>query len=629
MTGGQVALIGFLYQMIGLLALRVWATDSDAVNATELETLLALIRDGELYHEKNDIDGLVRRIGLDRPDALVLLQFKFSHHPERYPVTPGVLAKICQSFLREVQQWPTEQRNITSYRVITNRPVSETLRPVMDKPPGERENEEFNTPELSRMLQDIEILEDLDFSQWTEALKHFTDEYGVEEHEFEAGVSRLIGDLARHASVSQAPPIREEDLIKIFCGYERPRKLTVSAIRSQTANDWDWLKDKLGLQGPPVRRQLLAKATEMLTRHAIIIFCGLGGVGKSIAAWHLLYSMLQGTDDATGSITAFLPAWKVHQHPLSWVVGEWSGMPEYRRTEPMEQALNRIRIANPAALPVLCLTLDGLDEQRETLPKEASIQEIVEWFCQRELALRKQQQDTGEIERPEASLIITCRDIKTVLALLHGNLSQKIKDSLPDPIPFKEYSTKELLEAVEQVLLPHFTRFRQTLEPEYFSDAPGMEGREVPPVHPETLKALHHPAMWYALQQLNAEQQNRLLDGDPQALDSLAQHFLDWFYYKVKQRQSSWRETHIAYALGAVALEAARTRRGEYPYTVWKKVMRQGSGLEGVQVTDLYDEALSAGVILEDAAEMTWHWRHPFIGRYLVQMAQKKGLSHG
>jgi|GEM_PF-2307035 len=36
MTGGQRALIGFLYQMIGLLALRVWATDSDAVNNTEL-----------------------------------------------------------------------------------------------------------------------------------------------------------------------------------------------------------------------------------------------------------------------------------------------------------------------------------------------------------------------------------------------------------------------------------------------------------------------------------------------------------------------------------------------------------------------------------------------------------------
>lgn len=237
MPGGQVALIGFLYQMIGLLALRVWASNPDSVNDTELETLLALIREGELYHEKKDIDGLVRRIGLDRQDAMVLLQFKFSHHPERYPVTPGDLAKICQSFLREVQHWPPAQRNITSYRVITNRPISETLRPIMDKPPGERENEEFTTSEHKRMLLDVEILEDLDFSQWTEALKHFTDEYGVEEDEFEAGISRLVGDLVKHASVSQAPPIREEDLIKKIRGYDRPRKLTVSAIRSQTADD--------------------------------------------------------------------------------------------------------------------------------------------------------------------------------------------------------------------------------------------------------------------------------------------------------------------------------------------------------------------------------------------------------
>ena len=233
------------------------------------------------------------------------------------------------------------------------------------------------------------------------------------------------------------------------------------------------------------------------------------------------------------------------------------------------------------------------------------------------------------IERPEASLIITCRDMKTILALLHGNLSKKIKDSLPEPIPFEEYSTKELLEAVEQVLLPHFTRFRQTLEPEYFTGAPGMEGREIPPVHKETLDALVHPAMWYALQQLSAAEQNRLLDGDPQALDSLARHFLHWFYSNVSQRQPGWKETHIAYALGAVALMAARTRRGEYPYAIWKKVMGQGLGLEGVQVLDLYDEALSAGVILEDDTNMIWHWRHPFVGRYLVKMAQEKGLSRG
>lgn len=129
--GGQVAMIGFLYQMMGSIALRAWASHSNQVADYELDVLLGVIRDGELYHEIGDIDVLVRRLGLDHPNAYVFIQFKYSQDPNKYPITPGKLAEICRNFLRNVEQWSHLQRNITSYRVITNQPISKTLSPVI------------------------------------------------------------------------------------------------------------------------------------------------------------------------------------------------------------------------------------------------------------------------------------------------------------------------------------------------------------------------------------------------------------------------------------------------------------------------------------------------------------------
>src|SRR5437870_3996071 len=106
--GGQVAFIGFLYQMIGALALCVWAECPDQVQGHDFEALLGLIREGNMYHEVGDIDTLIARLGLDQPNASVLLQFKYSQDPDRYPITPGDLAAICKSFLRSTQRWPDQ-----------------------------------------------------------------------------------------------------------------------------------------------------------------------------------------------------------------------------------------------------------------------------------------------------------------------------------------------------------------------------------------------------------------------------------------------------------------------------------------------------------------------------------------
>lgn len=214
MDGGQVALIGFLYQMIGALALRAWAEcRTIPVENADMEALLGIIHDGDVYHETHDTDALAHRLGLDQPGASVLIQFKYSQNPERSPLTPTDLKHICENFKRSIRQWPLGEENTTYYRVITNRPISRTLRPVMHKPAGQRSHAVFQQPELHEMLQVTEIFERLDFPLWNEALRHFACEYGVTQNEYERGISTLVGMLVERAATRQGLPLGEAELI--------------------------------------------------------------------------------------------------------------------------------------------------------------------------------------------------------------------------------------------------------------------------------------------------------------------------------------------------------------------------------------------------------------------------------
>jgi hypothetical protein len=117
-----------------------------------------------------------------------------------------------------------------------------------------------------------------------------------------------------------------------------------------------------------------------------------------------------------------------------------------------------------------------------------------------------------------------------------------------------------------------------------------------------------------------------LLDGNIQALDLLAEHFLTWFYEKAWRRHPQWNREDVAETLAAIALRAFATHAAQYPLEIWKEVGRRDYVLQGRQVYQyLYHEALSAGIIRE-AERSIWYWRHPFVGRYLAQKAEEEGM---
>ena len=145
-----------------------------------------------------------------------------------------------------------------------------------------------------------------------------------------------------------------------------------------------------------------------------------------------------------------------------------------------------------------------------------------------------------------------------------------------------------------------------------------------PSIHEENLEALLHPAMWFALRRLTPSEQDYLLSGDQAALDHLAEEFIRWFCFKVWERRPNWVREDISVALREVAFEAERLHTAELPFSIWISQDTPAIGSVGHQLTRLHDEAQSAGIIDESERRRSWHWRHPFVGRYLAKRAREE-----
>lgn len=630
-SGGQVALIGFLYQIVGTLALRAWASMPHPPDESgDLEALLVVIGRGDLHHEAHDIDAMVRALGFAEEDACVLLQFKFSHDPSRYPLTPGDLGDICKRFQENVEKWPSERLAITNYRVLTNRPISTTLKPILRRPAGQRSHKRFDTPGLVDMLQEVEVISDLTIEMFSNRLALFAAQYGTRQEEFVSGVHKLIGSLVAYAALNNTPVIAVNNLAAAFRGFPDPMQLVARQVCQSTNPARQRQVDRLGVPGfpgLPIRRKLLDDLRAAIGQTGFIVLTGDGGNGKSVLAWQMIDEILRDAGSGSGSLAAFLEPHQVEPDPLSWLVGEWQHAPEDRRHETMTIAFERIQVANPGATPAICLAIDGLDEIAAIHGHEVGIKRAVDWFWEHEQERGEHKTATVSVPTlpapPASVLVVTCRDEEKVREpWLGGELSHALRTHPPFSLPVGEFSEEELLEAAEQLMPDQrsqvATAFRSSALKTNAATGSG------PVIHSDISSILTHPAMWYAMYALDDAQRVGVLIGELASLDALADKFMHWFVTKVIRRRPEWGREDVLDALKRVASLAGATNVSQFAYDLWKQPAVGEQVLVGSQRLRLYNEALSAGVIGEAERRKTWYWRHPLVGRRLAQLAEEE-----
>lgn len=653
-TGGQRAFAGFLYQIVGTLGLRAWAECRDQTSpGGPVEGLLDFVLAGELHHELDENDAFVRSLAGSQRSDRILIQFKFSLVPHKDPLDQGDLAAICRDFARGIRERAGITEPVAKYLVVTNRPAASTLRTFLAVPPHQRQfdhlirankgshrsrKNEDKLELLTAILQQTEVIAEYSFDFFEHRLRAFAAEYGVHgcwsarppqferDSEFEIGVRQLIGHLAQHASRQEPYPISAEYIAEAFCRYPAPGKLTVEAVDDFTRESRNAIGSMLGIHEQPVRRSLLGDVLGRVTEHAFLILSGEGGNGKSVLAWQMVQAAFGGSIAQHPVLATFVSSHRVEPRALSWAAGEWANVPPQDRTESHEEVIARLRTANPNAHPVLCLCLDGLDEVEEGAHRWRDIQDIVQWFWRQEEELRRRRLTSSGIVPPEATLVVTCRDVQEVInTWLQGSLSVALQKDPPDFVSVPEFSHDEILEAAQVLIPEQFARIQHAVAPEPSSF--DTLSRRAPTsltgprdIHPEIIPALAHPMMWYAIGRVASEHAEALLDGAPEALDALASHVITWFVDKVSRRQHM-KADETTYMLRAVAGRTSTIASVNLPYSIWLDCAHQ-AGLADFHGKQLYHEAHSAGIIDDVDPRKLWSWRHPFVARHLARTAQ-------
>jgi energy-coupling factor transporter ATP-binding protein EcfA2 len=370
--------------------------------------------------------------------------------------------------------------------------------------------------------------------------------------------------------------------------------------------------------GDLIERKVLERVDEAVRERALVGLYGPGGCGKSVLMWQLLRRL-----QAIGCCTVR------HASNLqrSWVVDAvqaWRNLS--RSNDTAEEAIERLQIANPGQRPILWLGLDGLDEGARSADRETHIREILQWFWERDCRRGS--------SSPVATLVVSCRNQEDLHEVwLNLPLPRFYSGELPLTVPIGDFTEDEILKAAQKKLPELYPRIRDSIHAGSGVQSALVErdhdtavfGHPSPdtssgPVDGRVLKSLEHPAMWLALLNLEPLDQRNAVQGKKQSVYDLAHRFIIWFHSKLKYRErerfQNLTESDLVQVLGAIVQHSSETA----PYSRdsdWSKPAWQTGQVSEAEANDLYREALSAGLIIEDARHL-WRWRHFIVRDYLA-----------
>jgi energy-coupling factor transporter ATP-binding protein EcfA2 len=611
--GGKWALAGFLYQIVGTLSITARAlTGIRNDNAwDEVDALVALIGNGgglQTHHEQLGQDAV-----FTTRDQYVIAQFKYSSTPTK--IRRSELLDIIRKLDRSAQQAASEGQMVTACVLVTNREFTTGVRAAEGLWEHERSQErEYDLRCHHASLQNLRA-----------KFHEFCERFGVLDREIEPGADRLIGRVLRQTGELFGASIGEEHILESLTGCPGARPLTVSAVAPRCSSQLNEFAESVGIARPNdtlIRREVLRDIARAITERALVTIYGDGGCGKSIVLWQLLTELLQ---QSTGCVMITL----AKNLPRSWItntVHEWRGLPAGTRpSDDRETAIRRLEVANSnLSRQIIWLGVDGLDEGVTLADQRSLVQEIVRWFWTKD----RECQETGHA--PPATLVVSSR-CKDDLATQWLDVPYDYSGERPRSIAVGDFSAQEVAMALRLTFAEFYPGFASPhpeglgLQDIDYSDLPFSDAPPYPPsasLHPDVLEALRHPAMWRALLNLERTLQVRAVQGERQAIHNLAHEFIKWFYWKLGRREQSFLSFGEALFIDILCSIAAHTTStAAYSRdSDWTRPACHNGRMGGREATTLYDEALSGGLITEDAS-LSWRWRHMIVYEYLASRA--------
>jgi len=637
--GGLTAIGGFLYQTVVALSLKAAAFQDydDAPNRKgDLEMVLGFAKDGEVRYEDEDQDISIRNVLHGDQPGYILVQLKYSSLSPRPPVTKLELKKIISRLQASEAKARAKGQQVTGYSLLTNRPLNADAQKLADT---------YHLP--------IYVAPPLPERYWEERLRQFAGRFGCIDSEIDAGIRQGIGDLLLRATNPRyygEPVISREILIKAFTRCPAAHEVTPAIVAAKGQEHLRTLfTHPFHLEKQPllVRQSIHERLSALVERHAFVVLSGGGGNGKTAVLWQWVYdALLSVLPEQPGIYYCLSPAQSVQEGFLAHQFCSWANVPAGHHWQSQEprQVLHRLEIACAASTrassvghPIFVLGLDAVDEAFRDGDRSA-LKNILLWFWN---------QEVQELQQPNATLIVTCRDAKELAEHWLDIVSPYAVESQPlreVEVSVDEFSASELV-AVARLYLPalaaRFVHTDHVLQaPSSSLFAPGQAIRSFAPsfvveeegtiplpdgpslqaVNAEVFEALRHPTLWHCLLEVDSTLLSPVLDGEADALAQLTTHFLIWFCAKVRAR---WKQMQLADMIEVLKVIACRcdprqsarhrdrdwvTSASTTPYMTWEQAER------------FFQEALSAGLVVRDTGGW-WRWRHPFIGEHLASQS--------
>lgn len=615
--GGQIALAGYLYQVLGSVALaaEVLEPRSDSHDDTT-----AYFKYVEL--ECHGQDARVVSVEENAREALHLVQFKYSGQPQRYPIEPNDLNAILQRFKESAAEAKRLEPQPVSFRLVTNRKLAMSAQKIIDTGKECRGGEqpdamEANSSEYRSILERLDV-EFVDEERFRKVIAERARGFGMLDEELSSGVTRLIGTFFQRAASTGSRSITAPALDEALAGFPMPRRLTDGTLNHVLL---DGITEKKKLLRFP-RQRLLPREDvvqdPLFSSRALVVLCGEGGTGKSVAACQILERALR---SAIRVPPPFAAMNSVHELTESWVaelVSNWRNSNQRSHsTEPIDTAIARLIAAASGTPPILRLALDGIDEVGPR-PEYRAIGQILRFFRKEDTLCR------AEGRLPRAVLLVTCRDPEEVYSnwIDLGCFAQDV-DTIRH-LRLTQFSNPELRQIADLVLESSVaSRIRRAIEiggSDRYRDPRAVAGDMPRAALPEVVEALRHPGLWrFFSEDFDQNEQHMILDGEHACLDRLCRSFVDWLCKKAERRKHAIPSDTTRTIVRTVASLLSDPGQAGRLQEDWVQPAHAATGCAEMEARQVFREAASLGLVIK-VEGLHWKWKHPFMCEYLANL---------